>query len=314
MPWVHEPVRARAALVLPPDPALVLPPDPAVALRGRIERRVSRFRNSVVTAVILTPAFFVLGMAVHSAPVFFIPSAVLVLSVLWRAGRLWASDVGPITALRSNWRARLFGATAAAAMAAERPRTLVAGATHGGAAVRRDMADPQVMAGPFGQTLHRAAEDRAFIQDVLARLGTVEREMLPDVEPTADALMERVAALGTMLHRLDADVSGTTLAQLDKRIESLRTEPATRDRDRHLTLLERQRATLHDLLERRRTLENQLESASLLLQNLKFDLLKLRSAGIGAALSDVTSVTQEARALSRDIGHVLDAADDVRKL
>ena len=44
-----------------------------------------------------------------------------------------------------------------------------------------------------------------------------------------------------------------------------------------------------------------------MLQNLKFDLLKLRSSGIGSAIEDVTSATQEARALSRDIGHVLEA-------
>jgi serine/threonine-protein kinase len=86
------------------------------------------------------------------------------------------------------------------------------------------------------------------------------------------------------------------------------------DRERRLALLQRQRASLHDLLDRRRALANQLESASLALQNLKLDLLKLRSAGVGSALEDVTSATREARALSRDIGHLLDAAEDVRKL
>jgi serine/threonine-protein kinase len=79
-------------------------------------------------------------------------------------------------------------------------------------------------------------------------------------------------------------------------------------------LLERQRATLADLLERRRALHSQLESAGLALENLKLDLYKLRSAGITASISDVTSATQQARAVSREIGHVLEAAEDVRKL
>ena len=35
---------------------------------------------------------------------------------------------------------------------------------------------------------------------------------------------------------------------------------------------------------------------------------------VESAFEDVTSATREARALSRDIGHLLDAADDVRKL
>jgi serine/threonine-protein kinase len=51
-----------------------------------------------------------------------------------------------------------------------------------------------------------------------------------------------------------------------------------------------------------------------MLQNLKLDLLKLRSSGIGSAIEDNTSATQEARALSRDIGHVLAAAEDLKNL
>ena len=51
-----------------------------------------------------------------------------------------------------------------------------------------------------------------------------------------------------------------------------------------------------------------------MLQNLKLDLLKLRSSQIGSAIEDQTSATQEARALSREIGHVVQAAEDLRKL
>jgi serine/threonine-protein kinase len=47
---------------------------------------------------------------------------------------------------------------------------------------------------------------------------------------------------------------------------------------------------------------------------MRLDVLRLRSAGIGNAASDLSSVTQEARAVSRDIGRVLDAAAEVRKL
>ena len=79
-------------------------------------------------------------------------------------------------------------------------------------------------------------------------------------------------------------------------------------------MLERQRATLRDLLERRSALLTQLESASLALENLKLDLVRFRSAGVSSALEDVTSATQEARAVSRDLGHLLDAQDEMRRL
>jgi serine/threonine-protein kinase len=61
-------------------------------------------------------------------------------------------------------------------------------------------------------------------------------------------------------------------------------------------------------------LASQLESAALALQNLRLDLLKLRSSGLESAMSDVASATQEARALSREIGNAVDAVREVRGL
>jgi serine/threonine-protein kinase len=171
-----------------------------------------------------------------------------------------------------------------------------------------------VLAGTHGAVVRRAAADGAQIRDIISKLSSVEREMLPDVTPTIEGLVQRVASLALTLHRLDADVSGTSLGALDERIASTERDARGTEGDRRLTLLRRQRTTLHDLLERRRTLLDQLESASLTLQTLKLDLLKLRSAGVGSALEDVTSATREARALSREIGHLLEAAEDVRKL
>ena len=76
-----------------------------------------------------------------------------------------------------------------------------------------------------------------------------------------------------------------------------------------MRLLKRQREMLANLIKSRDSLSEQYESAGLLLQNLTLDLLKMRSSGLQSALNDVTSVTQEARALSREIGYVLAAAE-----
>lgn len=139
--------------------------------------------------------------------------------------------------------------------------------------------------------------------------------MLPkDLDATVKALVERVASLSTTLHRLDVDANGGSLGTLDARIENLKREPETPDRERRLALLERQRVTLRDLLERRNALLAQLESASLALETLKLDLVRFRSAGVASALEDVTSATREARAVSRDIGHMLEAQDELRRL
>jgi len=48
------------------------------------------------------------------------------------------------------------------------------------------------------------------------------------------------------------------------------------------------------------------------MQNVRFDLLRLRSAGVAAVLSDLTNATQQARALSRDVDHAIAAADEIQ--
>jgi serine/threonine-protein kinase len=277
-----------------------------------IEDRVIAFRRSVVSFVAFTPVFFIANVATHGFPWFFIPSGFLFFDVLRKGGSIWSDGVGPFEAFKKGIRSKLRAQRGAAAGGSNPAAALPPPRTPDQMA--SELAPPDVLAGPHGETVRRAAADRAMMRDIVAALGVVEREMIPDVTPTVDALAQRVGALATTLHRLDADVSGASLGALDARIGALVTEPETSERDRRLSLLQRQRASLHDLLERRRSLANQLESAGLMLQNLKLDLLKLRSSGIGSAIEDVTSATQEARALSRDIGHVIEAADDLKKI
>jgi serine/threonine protein kinase len=175
------------------------------------------------------------------------------------------------------------------------------------------LAPPDVLNGPYGTAVRRAAADRGAVRDLFDRLGAADRGMLPDVVQTVDNLVKRTASLAGELHRLDHDLAPNALPALDRRIAAAETEPATTpDRERKLALLRRQRATLLDLGNRRASLSSQLESAGLVLQNIRFDLLKLRSSGVQSALEDVASATQEARALSREIGHVLNAADELR--
>jgi serine/threonine-protein kinase len=271
-----------------------------------IERRVHRFRRRLVQTVVLIPALFAINLVMQGFPWFIFPAVFLSLSLLTNAGNLWADGISPVDALRGTWRERIRASLGAPPAPAPPAPSLVDAA----AAV----APPDVLAGAHGGIVRRAVADSAQIRDIISKLSPVEREMLPDVTPTIDGLVERVASLAVTLHRLDADVSGTSLGALDERIAIAERDTRDADHDRRLVLLRRQRSTLHDLLERRRTLLDQMESASLTLQNLKLDLLKLRSAGVGSALEDVTSATREARALSRDIAHLLEAADDVRKL
>jgi serine/threonine-protein kinase len=176
------------------------------------------------------------------------------------------------------------------------------------------LAPRDVLESPYGAAIRRAAEDRAAILDIVAKLSKVDRALLPDVKPAVDGLVDRVAQLAQMVHRLDQSIDHRLMAELDARIADGQGDSDSAEGRRRLTLLQRQRATLEDLVQRRAALARQLDSAGLALGNLRLDLIKFRSSGLESALSDVSTATQEARALSKEISAVLEAAAEVRGL
>lgn len=175
----------------------------------------------------------------------------------------------------------------------------------------RALVEPDVLEGAQGQVVRQALHERQQVRRAIYAMAEEERALVPDVLPTADALVERVGALAQALHRLEHEMPHEMARGLDARFAALENSPPGADTERRRTLLERQRLTLRDLEDRRVQVGGQLDSALLVLQQMKLDLLRLRSAGFQSALGAVTSATQEARALSRDIGHVLDAGTEI---
>jgi Protein kinase domain len=278
-----------------------------------LEERVAVFRRRLLGN--LTTLLCLFGINMLTSPEFWwwlFPALAIGLGIVHRWSTLWA-DGATLKQLFRRGRPRAPAANGATGSLAEE-RSVPPAALPPAARPEPPLASATVLGGPHGAAVRRAGGDRIVIREVLAKLTPTERQMLPEIEPTVTALWERIGSLASTLSTLDADVSGASLGALDKRISELKREPDTQERERRLSLLERQRATVHDLLERRARLMSRFESACMALQNLKLDLVKLRSAGLDAALGDVTSATQEARALSRDIGHVLEAADEVRRL
>ena len=269
-----------------------------------IEERITSLRRKAVGALGTIGSLFAVNMITSPHhPWFVFPSAFIALGVATRAGKLWADGV-PV--------ARIFSRGDAARGASSLATRALAPADAALALAPADVLD-----GRYGDAVRRAADDRAAVIETVSRLAVAEREMIPDVAPTVDALAQKVGSLATTLHRLDADVGSSSAATLDERIAALRDETRgepTTEQERRLALLVRQRATLTELVQRRTALVSRLESACLALQNLRLDLLKLRSSGLGGGAADLASATQEARALSREIGYAVDAAREVRDL
>jgi serine/threonine-protein kinase len=155
--------------------------------------------------------------------------------------------------------------------------------------------------------------DRQFILALMERLPASDRQMLPEIVETADDLYQRALELGKTLNDIDANFGKDTPERVRQRLELLRAQPEGQERDRQIDIYEKQLRTATELADRRNKIAARLESSVLAMQNMRFDLLRLRTAGVGAVLGDLTQATQQARAISRDVDHAIAAASEVRE-
>ena len=167
--------------------------------------------------------------------------------------------------------------------------------------------------GPYTNQALQAHGDRVAIMKLMDRLSPTEKKLLPEeVNQTVDALYQRALDLGRTLHAMDTNLDPAAMAQVEERIAALSREPDDEERSRRIALLERQAKTMLELKRRREQVAGQMESCVLALQNMRFDLLRLRSADAASALGDLTAATQKARALSRDVDNLIAAAGEIR--
>lgn len=260
------------------------------ARSGSVDDRVADFRRRLGgSAAVVAVLGVVNAVTTPFFPWVIIPAIGFSVSLASRLGGLWADGV------RTG---DIFGrGTGARPAGSQPPRNLPRAAL------------------PAGDHLPRAAlhaeRTRQELADLLAGLPPSDRQLIPEVMPTVDRLVERIRLLSVTISRLDSAIAPGAVEALDARIAHAE---AQGKEERTLALLRRQRDSLNDLLERRTVIRAQLESATLALENLRLQLVKLRSAGVQSALENVTSATQQAHALARDIGHVLDAASELRGL
>jgi hypothetical protein len=178
------------------------------------------------------------------------------------------------------------------------------------------LAPPDVVMSAYGERLRLAVDDRTAIRQQLARLGAQGMSSLNDVMPTVALLLDRIAQLSAALHSLDRDMGQASDGTLDARIADARARGAT-EQDQMLVLLLGQRNAMSELEGRRAALRSQLERASLTLQNLRLDVLRLGALGgvhASTASRDVGHATEQARALSKDLAYLAEGAREASRL
>lgn len=279
-----------------------------------LERRLREFKRSFWQAA-GTLAFLVGLNVVFTPEVPWVILAAIVFSIgLIRQGAaLWADGVslrdlfsrGPRPIEEVSLRD---GSERALSAGARRPRD-------GGAYRAIEPVTVSAHAGPVERAMARAREQHDGIVQTMRQLSQVDRELVPDVRPTIDALLEQVLVLGDALRRLDENVSATSADEVGSRLATLEAETnRTGEWERKRDLLQRQQTSIKELQQRQSDLRARFERATLLLENLRLDVLRLRSAGVQSASEDVAGATQQARALSSDIRRALEAADEVKSI
>jgi serine/threonine protein kinase len=167
---------------------------------------------------------------------------------------------------------------------------------------------------PVSPDVHRARSDRDQIYHLLHQLSDEDREMLRDVGPSADALVDRIIALSQTVATFEQqDVTGQ-LASTDREITELEAQANPLDHDaserrvRRLAQLRRRRRGLVELRSKRDDSRSKLESCRIALENVRLDVLRLHSGT--QSYQQVTLVAERAMQLARDVDSFVQAVDE----
>jgi serine/threonine-protein kinase len=259
---------------------------------------VQKVRGQFARWSATTLGLFLLNIATGiDSPWFLFPAAGMAIGLLRNYSRLWQAGY--------SWRDVMNPPRAADAVA-------IPGAKGKG---RKVVVAPRSDEyGPFYDRVEAAYRDRKMILSLMQQLPTADRQMLPpEIVETTEDLYQRACELARTLHEMDTTFGQDSPERMKQRLEMLSLQPEGSERDRQIGILERQLKTATELMDRRNRIAARLESSVMAMQNLRFDMLRLKSSGVGAVLNDLTTATQQARAISRDVDHAIAAAGEVKE-
>jgi hypothetical protein len=260
---------------------------------------VQQVRNQFARWAAVTGGCFLLNLAtgIVDFPWFLFPAAGMGFPLLKSYAQLWQTGY--------SWRDVLNRPPA--------PDAVEAGTAKGGKG-RRQIAAPRAADyGSYFDKVRQVHTDRAAILSMMEKLPKADRELLPEVIETTEALYSRAIDLARTLNDLDQSFESEAPERIRRRMEEMKSMPPGDERDRQIGLLEQQLRTATQLTERRQAIADRLESSVLAMQNVRFDLIRIRTAGVGGVVNDLTQATQAARALSRDVDHLIEAASEVKE-
>jgi len=173
---------------------------------------------------------------------------------------------------------------------------------------------------PYGSALNQIRSDRDEIQRQIMSMTKSEREIIPDVGASADAVYKKAMLVAATLAELDLRDSRDTPESIEREISDLEAKAnpldyrASEERVRRLAHLKRQRRVVADLRKTRAESATKLEHCRTLLRSMRLELLRYRSAGMSGPPAGLTMVTQQAQVVVKEMGYLSDAAAEVNAL
>ncbi|HTK49193.1 MAG TPA: protein kinase [Gemmatimonadaceae bacterium] len=173
------------------------------------------------------------------------------------------------------------------------------------------------LSGPGGDRARQAMADRDEIIRRLDALPKAERERFGDVARSATALADRVGALALSLDELSRQDAEGARGALEREIETLESaanplERGSEERVRRLAFLKRQRRALVDAVKKREAVAAKLETCSLALQNMRFDMMRLSASP--QMHQHITSLAVQALNLAENVDEAVYVADEMGRV
>ena len=176
---------------------------------------------------------------------------------------------------------------------------------------------PDAPRGPETPLVARARSDRDEIRRLVRSLPEEDSQLIPDVVPSAEQLFDKIKSLSNALAAVDSHGVEASAADVEREIEMLEAqanplEAASEQRVRRLAGLKRRRRALMDVKRRRDEAMAKIESCGIALENMRLDVLRLRTGG--QTHYNVTLLAEQAMRLARDVDVLAYAADETGRV
>ena len=188
----------------------------------------------------------------------------------------------------------------------------------GGGSGTLETRDLRTLSGAHATTVREAERNRDDILRLLETLPKSDREQLADVPSSAEALLHRIEGLALNLADLERKSTPGAAESMEQEIARLEAQAnpldhqASETRIRRLAQLKRERRAVADSEKRKQQIAGKPESCSLALQNMRYDVLRLKTGG--QTFAQITLVAERAMSLAQEVDNAVYVADEMAKL